>query len=196
MILDVPDMFVEVLRRLEGLTPRRTVDLLRWASSHPEEAAQIAREWWKMKKEGKKIFQRSLQVLSSPRAALKYAKKALEEQRKKRALLREIIAKARKGCCEISMPNGVRCRIEYSAEDGAYILNFDVKGENIRAACWPDGILQTLLALKKGRFIPKNILAIIYRKKCYSTDSPATKVLLKSIEKNVSPAVIATVDGI
>ena len=28
MILDVPDMFVEVLRRLEGLTPRRTVDCL------------------------------------------------------------------------------------------------------------------------------------------------------------------------
>jgi hypothetical protein len=193
MKLDVPDDFADLVMKLEReVSPHCIMDALKWASENPDEAIRVAESWRRLRGNSKREFQLFLSCGYVPPLALKNAEEYEVRQHKKFSLLGKAIANAKKGGYRLTLPNGVECIVK--VKDGDYWFNFNVAGETISLVYWPNGLLNAVESVKNGYPSKYKLSMILYQGKSYRVSLATAEILLKAIEENVSPKVLAVVD--
>jgi hypothetical protein len=189
--LNVPEEFIEVLRKIEAdVKPEHVIDVLEWAAENPEKARKVAEGFSKLGYLGRKEFETCIWLGNDPDYALKLAEERQADASKKRSLFGKALAEARRGGYRFRMPNGVECAVKYKA--GHYELTFNPGGAEVKLIRGSGRHLSyTLTELLEGRVSPHRIDAIIYKRKAYYAYSSQGRVILKAIEENVSPEVLA-----
>jgi len=188
--LNVPEEFVEVLRKIEAdVKPRCVIGALEWATKNPEKARKVAEGFSRLGYLGRKEFETCIWLGNDPDYALKSAEERQADASKIRSLLGKALAEARRGGYRFRMPNGVECTVKY--REGCYELTFNPGGAEVKLVRESNRHLSyTLTELLEGRVSPYKIDAIIYKGKAYHAYSSQGKVVLKAIEENVSPEVL------
>ena len=189
--LNVPEEFVEVLRKFEAdVKPRCVIGALEWAAENPEKARKVAEGFSRLSYLGRKEFETCMRIGHDPDYALKSAEERQAGASKMRSLLGKALAEARRGGYRFRMPNGVECAVKYKA--GRYELTFNPGGAEVKLIRESGRHLSyTLTDLLEGRVSLYGIYTIIYKGKAYYAYSSQGKVILKAIEENVSPEVLA-----
>jgi hypothetical protein len=189
--LNVPEEFVEVLRKVEAdVKPEHVIGALEWAAENPEKARKVAEGFSRLGYLGRKEFEKGIWLGHDPDYALKSAEERQAGASKMRSLLGKALAEARRGGYRFRMPNGVECAVKY--REGCYELTFNPGGAEVKLIRESGRHLSyTLTDLLEGRVSPHRIDAIIYKGKAYYAYSSQGKVILKAIEENVSPEVLA-----
>jgi hypothetical protein len=193
MKLDVPDEFVALFMKLDReISPHYIMNALKWASDNPDEAIRVAESWKKLGGNGKREFQTCLSVGYDPPLALKNAEEYEARQHGNFSLLGKAIANAKKGGYRFTLPNGVECIVK--VKDGDYWFTFNPAGENVSLVYRGHNLLMIIQSVKKGNISSYGLQMVVYQGKGYSPHMSTTTTILKAIEENVSPKVLAVVD--
>jgi len=192
--LNVPEEFIEVLRKVEAdVKPEHVIDALEWAAENPEKARKVAEGFSRLGYLGRKEFETCIWVGHDPDYALKLAEERQADASKKRSLLGKALAEARRGGYRFRMPNGVECTVKYRA--GHYELTFNPGGAEVKLIRESGRDLSyTLAELLEGHVSRYMIPVVIYKGKAYYAGSSQAEAVLKAIEENVSPEVSAATD--
>jgi len=194
--LEVPEEFAEVLRKIEReVAPENVVNWLEWASRNPEGAKRIAKAYKKLGRCGRHEFEVCLLLNYSPEEAVRSAERRDRESREKRSLLSKVVANSRKGGYRFKLWNGVECVILFDEEAEAYWFHFNVAGEEISILYKRKFLWMALDTLKYRGVNRVGIKTIAYQGKFYSYSFPSVaETLVKAIEENVNPKVLAAVN--
>jgi len=189
--LNVPGEFVEVLKKIEiDVKPENVVDALEWAIENPERARDVAEGFQKLNYLGRKEFETCIWLGYSPDNALESARKRQTENSEKRSLLGKALTGARRGGYKFKMPNGVECIVKYDGNH--YKFTFNPGGVEVTLIRGSGRHFSSILAeLQKGYISRYGIDAVIYREKAYYSGSSQAEAILKAIEENVSPEILA-----
>ncbi len=194
MKIDVRDDFVNLLMGLDkSVGPDHVIKALKWASDSPEKAAQIVEGWRKLRSNGMKEFQGWLSLGLGPDRALECAEKFEVEQYEQLSFLRKVIARAKKGGYTFTSPNGVECTIDRRGE-GEYWFNFNLGGEEVYLVYSGTMLSYVIKAIKGGWISTHGLIMIVYNDKGYEADSTTGRKILKAVERNLNPKVLAVVD--
>ena len=189
--LNVPEEFVEVLRKVEAdVKPEHIIGALEWAAENPEKARKVAESFSRLGYLGRREFETCIWLGNDPDYALKLAEGRQADASKKRSLLGKALAEARRGGYRFRMPNGVECTMKYG--EGHYELTFNPGGAEVKLIRESGRDLSyTLTELLEGRVSACKIGVIIYKGKAYYAGSSQAEAVLKATEENVSPEVLA-----
>ena len=190
-----PKQFVDVLRSFEeAMPPRLVIDALEWAAKNPEDAIRIARRFRKLNSIGRKAFEAYIGDGWSPSYAIEAAEQRQSFNYRTRSLLQKVLSRAKRGGYGFKMPNGVECTIKgnedhyeftFKLSNGAEVTLIKGNGRNL------SGILTELL---KGEIYLNKFDVMLYKGKDYNVQSRQAEAILKAIEENVSPEVLAATD--
>jgi hypothetical protein len=193
MKLDVPDEFVALFMKLDReISPHYIMDALKWASDNPDEAIRVVESWKKLRENGKREFQLFLLCGYDPPQTLKYAEEYEARQHENFSLLGKAVANAKKDGYRVTLPNGVECIVK--AKDGDYWFMFNPAGEEVSLVYHGHNLLMTIQSVKKGNIGSYGLQMVVYQGKGYSPRTSTANTILKAIEENVSPKVLAVVD--
>ena len=189
--LDVPEEFIEVLRKLEGnLKPGRVVDALRWAVLNPEKAKDVARRFHNLGHYGKREFEKCMQLGYNPEYAVEFAEIKQSSISRRRSMLGKIL---KSDGYRFKMPNGAECTIKH--KDGCFEFTFNFCG--VEATLIRKGsqyIEITVEKLLEGHVTRYGVKAVLYKGKKFDPDSTQARIIMKAIEENVNPEVLAATD--
>lgn len=196
MKLEVPDEFIEVLKSVsKEIGPEHVVDALKWASENPEKARKTAEAYKRLGMQGKHEFADSLWLGFDPGMAIENAVKRDLKARERRSLLGKAIAHSKRDGYKFKLPNGVECVVLKDCNDDGYWFNFKVAGEEIGVLYKRRALSFALEELKHSSAPSRyGIRAIRFRgKDYYGSTSRIWEHLLKAVEENQKPEVLATI---
>lgn len=195
MRFEIPKEFIEVIMEIEkDVRPGSVINWLEWASRNPEEAKRLAEAYRGLGWSGRHELATALWCGESPDHAIKSAIKYDKEYRKKRSLLSRAIANAKKDGYRFTMPNGVECTVVRDKGKDAYWFNFKVAGEEIGILYGHRGLLYALESWGSGYASKYNIEVVFYKDKFYAPYTDIAKTLVRAVEENMKPEVLATVN--
>lgn len=192
---NVPEEFVGVLKKLEeSTTPERVILALKWATENPERARDVAKRYRKLKSTGKKCFEWEICAGRHPDYAIEWAEQRQGEVSRERSLLGKALVASQKGGYNFRMPNGVECTMKY--RDGDYEFTFKAGGAEVTVLRSGGQYLNDMLKrlIEDGCVDTYRIGAVVYKGKAYPPWSKQAQAILKAIEENVTPEVVATAD--
>lgn len=192
---DVPEKFVNILEELgANVWSSRIIRALKWATENPEMAREVVERYSRLRFIGRKRFKECICHGCDPDKAIELAEQRQMEASRERSLLSKVLAASRKGGYALKMPNGVWCTIK--CRNGDYELTFNPGGAEVtilrsgsRDMNW------TLKCLvEDGHVAPHGIGAVIYKGKAYPPRSRQATMIIRAIEENVAPEVVAALD--
>jgi len=190
-MLRVPEEIVEVLENIEReVLPEHILNALKWAAKNPEKAKRVAEGFRKLSPLGKKEFEYYIRLGYNPEDALESAEERQTEAHKRRSTLGKILAGARRGGYRLKMPNGVECIVKHDGNH--YKFTFNPGGAEVTLIRESGRHLSYILAeLSEGRVSQYWFGVVIYKERAYNSRSRQAETVLKAIEENVSPEVLA-----